>query len=52
MLGYADSTQLSFELVHRFSKQRTEMSSPESWGFYSPQAEAHMQSVMGLQTWN
>jgi hypothetical protein len=52
MLGYADSTQLSFELVHRFGKQRPEMNSETNWGFYSPQAEAHLQSVMGLQTWN
>ena len=52
MLGYADSAQLSFELVHRFGKQRPEMTADENWGFYSPQAEAHLQSVMGLQTWN
>src|SRR5687767_12763121 len=52
MLGYADSTQLSFELVHRFGKQRPEMNAEKDWGFYSPQAEAHLQSVMGLQTWN
>lgn len=52
MLGYADSQQLSFELVHRFSKQRPEMNSHERWGFFSPQAESHLQSVMGLQIWN
>lgn len=52
MLGYADSTQLSFELVHRFAKQRPEMNTPKNWGLYSPQAEARLQSVMGLQTWN
>jgi dienelactone hydrolase len=52
MLGYADSQQLSFELVHRFGKQRPEMTAEKDWGFYSPQAEAHLQSVMGLQTWN
>lgn len=52
MIGYADSTQLSFDLVHRFGKQRPEMNKPENWGFYSPQAEANLQSVMGLQTWN
>ena len=52
MLGYADSQQLSFDLVHRFSKQRPEMSTPENWGLFSPQAESHLQSVMGLQTWN
>ena len=52
MIGYADSQQLSFELVHRFGKQRPEMNSPENWGLFSPQAEAHLQSIMGLQTWN
>ena len=52
MIGYADCTQLSFDLVHRFGKQRPEMNTPENWGFFSPPAEAHLQSVMGLQTWN
>lgn len=52
MLGYADSTQISFELVHRFAKQRPEANDSDNWGFYSPQAEAHLQSVMGLQIWS
>ena len=52
MLGYADSQQLGMELVHRFAKQRPEMNTPENWGLFSPRAEAHLQSVMGLQTWN
>ena len=52
MLGYADNQQLSFDLVHRFGKQRPEMNTPENWGLFSPQAESHLQSVMGLQTWN
>ena len=52
MIGYADSQQLSFDLVHRFGKQRPEMNTAENWGFFSPQAESHVQSVMGLQTWN
>ena len=52
MIGYADSTQLSQALVHGFAKQRPEMNTPENWGFFSPQAEARLQSVMGLQTWN
>ncbi|WP_207395803.1 alpha/beta hydrolase family protein [Bremerella alba] len=52
MLGYADSQQLSFELVHKFSQQRPEMNTNERWGFFSPQAESHLQSVMGLQIWN
>ena len=52
MIGYADNTQLSYELAHRFSEQRPEMSSRENWGLFSPQAESHLQSIMGLQTWN
>src|SRR5881396_68298 len=52
MLGNSDSQQLSMELVHRFANQRPEMNTVENWGLFSPQAEAHLQSVMGLQTWN
>jgi dienelactone hydrolase len=28
------------------------MNTAENWGLFSPQAEAHLQSVMGLQTWD
>lgn len=52
MLGDSDSIQLSRELVHGFAKQRPEMNTTENWGLFSPQAEAHCQSVMGLQTLN
>ena len=52
MLGYADSQQISFEVAHRFAKQRPEMNAAEGWGLFSPQAESHLQSVMGLQTYN
>lgn len=52
MLGNSDSQQLSMQLVHKFAKQRPEMNTTEDWGLFSPQAEAHLQSVMGLQTWN
>ncbi len=52
MLGDSDSIQLSRELVHRFAKQRPEMNTTENWGLFSPQAEAHCQNVMGLQTLN
>jgi hypothetical protein len=52
MLGYADSQQLSQALVHGFRQQRPEFNSPDNWGLFSPQAEAHLQSAMGLQTWN
>lgn len=52
MLGDSDSVQLSRELIHGFARQRPEMNNPELWGFFSPQAEARLQSPMGLQTWN
>src|SRR5207249_3689772 len=52
MLGKADSVQLTADLVHGFKTQRPEMNTTENWGLFSPQAEAHLQSVMGLQTWN
>src|SRR2546426_3024655 len=52
MLGNSDSQQLSMQLVHGFKTQRPEMNTTENWGLYSPQAEAHLQSIMGLQTWN
>ena len=52
MVGYADSKQLSYDLVHRFKTQRPEMNKTKDWGFFSPQAEANLQNVMGVQTWN
>ncbi|MEK7686532.1 MAG: acetylxylan esterase [Verrucomicrobiota bacterium] len=52
MIGYADSVQIPQSLAHGFSKQRPEMNTAENWGLFSPQAEAHLQSVMGLQTLN
>lgn len=52
MIGYADSGQISYELAHRFAKQRPEMNRRTGWGLFSPQAESHLQSVMGLQSWN
>jgi dienelactone hydrolase len=52
MLGDSDSIQLSHALIHGFAKQRPEMNVAENWGLFSPQADAHLQSAMGLQTWN
>lgn len=52
MLSDSDSHQLSRNLVHGFAKQRPEMNTAENWGLYSPQAEAHLQSIMGFQTLN
>ncbi len=52
MVGYADNQQISYELAHRFAEQREHMNEAEGWGLFSAQAEARLQSVMGLQTWN
>src|SRR6185436_9025965 len=52
MLSDSDSIQFSRQLVHGFARQRPEMNTVENWGYYSPAAEAHLQSIMGLQTWN
>jgi dienelactone hydrolase len=52
MLGNADSQQISRELAHGFAKQRPEMNTAENWGLFSPQAETHVESIAGLQTWN
>ena len=52
MLSDSDSIQFSRDVIHGFAKQRPEMNTTENWGLYSPQAEARLQSVMGLQTWN
>ena len=52
MLSDSDAIQFSPAVVHRFAKQRPEMNTLENWGLFSPQAEAHLQSIMGLQTLN
>jgi dienelactone hydrolase len=52
MLGDSDSQQISSALNHGFAQQRPEMNTAADWGLFSPQAEAHLQSTMGLQTWN
>ncbi len=52
MLSDSDAIQIPREVVHTFAKQRPEMNTTENWGLYSPQAESHLQSIMGLQTLN
>jgi len=47
MVGYADSVQLP----HGPGFRRA-MCTPENWGYFSPQAESRLQSMMGLQTYN
>jgi dienelactone hydrolase len=51
-LSDSDSIQFSPEVIHKFAQQRPEMNRADGWGLFSPQAEAHLQSVMGLQTLN
>lgn len=50
--GYADSGQIPVEVAHLFRKRRPEMDTPQHWGLFSVQAELHLQTVMGIQTWN
>ncbi|WP_144986838.1 alpha/beta hydrolase family protein [Gimesia aquarii] len=52
MLGYADGFCLSYQLIHRFAKQRSEMSSEKNWGLFSAQAELRLINALGLQTLN
>ena len=52
MLGYVDSQQISMKVAHRYGDRRPEFETSDSWGFYSPQAEARLHSIFGLQTWN
>ncbi len=52
MIGYVDSHQVTYQVAHRFAKQRPEMDTPDRWGFYGVQAELRLQSIMGLQTYN
>jgi dienelactone hydrolase len=47
MVGYADSVQLAHGPGFRPA-----MSTPENWGYFSPQAEVRGQNMMGLQTYN
>ncbi len=52
MVGYADCQQISEAVAHRFKARRPAMETADDWGFFSPQAELHLQSIMGLQTYN
>lgn len=52
MLGYADSVPVTYQMAHRFAKQRPHLNRPGRWGLFSPQAESRLVNIMGLQTWN
>ncbi len=38
--------------THRSLRTEESQSNGDGWGFYSPQADLRLQSIMGLQTWN
>jgi hypothetical protein len=51
MIGYCDSLQISFDRAHRFGKQPAESEIKEDgWLLFSPLAEGHCQSILGLQS--
>ena len=51
MLGYCDSTQISFERAHKFSNQDAASENSDTGGLlFSPLAESHSQSILGLQS--
>lgn len=53
MIGYADADQISLDRAHGFREQdKATAVTEEGWLLFSPQAESHLQSVMGLQTLN
>jgi dienelactone hydrolase len=52
MEGYADSVQVPIAVAHRLIDRRPWMEGTSRWGFFSPQAELRLQSVMGQQAWN
>ncbi len=52
MLGYADSVPLTYDLAHRFAKQREHLNRPQRWGLFSAQSELRLVNAMGLQSWN
>ncbi|TWT97470.1 alpha/beta hydrolase family protein [Neorhodopirellula pilleata] len=55
MVGYADSVQLSYEFAHRRHTPRACEIVPGKnapWHFFSTPADARLQSLMGLQTFN
>jgi len=52
MVGYADSTQIPFAIAHGFKNRRPQLEGTESWGFFTPQSDLNLQSIMGLQTYN
>jgi len=52
MVGYADSQQIVHRPGPREALNHDERGGDSDWGFFSPQAESRLQTLMGLQTWN
>ena len=50
--GYADSRQLSEDVVHKQKLPRPDYDGKSDWGFYSTQAELRLLSPYGLQAYN
>ncbi len=51
MIGYCDNQQISFDRAHRFANQPAESEVKEDgWLLFSPLAEGHCQSIIGLQS--
>lgn len=51
MLGYCDSQQINFDRAHKFANQPAETEvNEQGWLLFSPLAESHCQSILGLQT--
>ena len=46
MIGYADSQQIPASIAHGFRTQRPHLNAKDNYGFFSPMAEMHMQSIM------
>src|SRR5262249_9313439 len=52
MEGYDDSVQIPLAVAHSNATPRPQMNTLRDWGFFSVQADLHLQSIMGLQTYN
>ncbi|MFN5950419.1 MAG: acetylxylan esterase, partial [Pirellulaceae bacterium] len=51
MLGYCDAQQVPMERAHGFkARGEVDATTKDGWVLFSPEAEGHHQSVMGLQT--
>ena len=49
MMGYADNRQISYQLAHRFSKQRPGFEGSDSWGLYSARPSSGSSRSLGFR---